>query len=282
MATKKDEQLARRVTDRLLGPHSTLTLEIHAEAEDDERVRLVSLIAQLDAIRDVLRNTERVMYGREGGVYYRVVSLSQKSPASITIEAVPVNVHHSYGPALFGQVVENFETLADTPSDYVPRELDLPALLAYKNAAPTPQRHISELVLRNGKGTVNLDRSFGGSVQRAIGPDKITRGEVFGALEVVNLHRKQRFEIFPPLGDYRILCRFKPEQKAEVIAALDRFVRVTGNIFYKQWSKHPHAIDVERIAVMPEEDDIPPFDVLRGSLPHLTDQLLEAARDALW
>ena len=278
-----DEENIRKSTARVLGRVSTLTLEIQPSEDDDsERVRLTSFIGQLEAFKDVLRHTERVLYGREGGVYYRIVALSQNSPAFVTIEAVPSGSRIDYGPALLGQVIENFETLAQAPEDYAPRELDLPALLSYQNFAPTPQRHISALVVRNGKRGVVLDRSFGKAVQKAIGPDQITRGEVVGALEVVNLHRKQRFEIFPTLGDYRVLCRFVAEQTADVIAALDRYVRVTGNVHYKRWSNRPHAIDVERIEVMPDDEALSAFEVLRGLAPDLTDEKLMAVRDGLW
>lgn len=275
--------IARAVSDVLAGKPATLTLEIRpAEDEDeDEHVRLTSLITQLEAFKDVLRHTERTMYGHEGGVYYRVVALSQSSPAMITIEAVPANPRSDYGPALFAQVLENLETLMESAADYMPRELDLPALLAYQNLAPTMQRHVAGLVVRNGKGSITLDDQFGRQVHDAIGPDQITRGDVVGALEVVNLHNKSRFEVYPPIG-HRVLCKFPQAKRPDVVAALDKYVRVTGLLHYKRWSHDPHSVEVESIQVLPDEADIPPLESLRGIAPHITDAELLAVRDGLW
>lgn len=285
MAVKRGRnEVAQKVADALLGRPATLTLEIHTTEDDpSDRVRLTSFIGQLEAFKEVLRHTERVMYGSEGNVFYRIAELTKSSPPQITIEAIPATPHaEAFGPAIFEGVLERLETLAAAGPDWVPSELDLPAVLAYQEFAPTTKRHISELVVRNGGDAVRLDEGFSQNVREAIGPDQLSRGEVVGSLEVVNLHARPRFEVYPTLGEYKVVCHFPTEKKSDVIAALDRYVRVTGRLHYKRQFPHPHAVDLEEIEIFPEESELPEFERLRGIAPDVTDEQLRAAKNGLW
>lgn len=262
---------------------ATLTLEIRPAEGDDDNVRLASFIAQLAAFKDVLRHTERLMYGSEGNVYYRIARLTQNSPPSVTIEAIAATPRTTgFGPAIFDSVLERLETLNAAPPGWTPGDMDLPALLAFQAFAPTTKRHVSELVLRNGKQAITLDEEFNEHIRVAIGPDDLSRGEITGSLEVVNLHSRPRFEIYPTLGNYKVTCRFPPERRKDVVAAVDQYVRVSGRVRYKSWASHPHAIDLEEIEILSEEKSLAAIDNLRACAPTLTDAILEAASNALW
>lgn len=262
---------------------TTLTLEIQADEEGGEHVRFASFIAQLESFREVLRHTERVMYGSEGNVYYRIAGLSQNSPALVTIEAVAATPRTSeFGPAILDGVLDKLETLSEAGDDWVPGDLDLPALLAYQEFAPTSKRHISELVVRNGRRAIHLDEAFGHSMRKAIGPDEVSLGEVDGSLEVVNLHGKPRFEIYPAFGSGKVTCRFTPNLKREVIVALDHYVRVAGRLHYKRWAATPHAVDIATLTVLPRDEDITPIEALRGVAPELSEKDVEDAKASLW
>src|SRR5260370_10008261 len=68
---------------------TTITVQIRG-SEGDDRLRLGDFIDQLNALEAALRQTERLMYGDVGSVYYKITELRQESPAVITIEANPV------------------------------------------------------------------------------------------------------------------------------------------------------------------------------------------------
>jgi hypothetical protein len=278
-----ENSIARKVSAKLAGPPKTLTLEIRATEEDAEHVRLASFISQLDAFKEVLRQTERLMYGSEGHVYYRIAGLTQKSPATITIEAVETSARATgFGPAIFEGVMERLGTLSEANTDWLPSEFDLPALLAYQEFAPTNKRHISGLVVRSKDAEIMVDAEFNNALRTAIGPDQISRGDVVGALEMVNLHGNPRFEVYPAIGNHKVTCHFAAERKRDVIAALDHFVRVEGRLHYKRAFPHPHAIDLDTIEVLPDEDAITPFELLRGIAPSVSEKDVEDAKAALW
>jgi hypothetical protein len=277
-----NEKLVDKVVDRFLGRPATLTIEIHATQDDEDHVRFASFITQLEALKDVLRHTERLMYGTEGNVYYRIAHLKQESPPEVTIEAIGASPRTAeFGAAIFDNVIERLQTLAVVGPDWVPGDMDLPALVAFHTFAPTSSRHIAQLLVRNGAGSITLDEEFGNQVRTAIGPDDISHGEIVGSLEVVNLHNRPRFEVYPTLGG-KVTCRFPPDRRRDVVAAVDQYVRVTGRLHYKTWSTHPHAVDLEDIEILAEDASIAALDMLRGSEPTLTDESLKAARNALW
>ena len=263
-----------------------LTVQIVGDGPDDA-VRLTSFIDQMEAIKDALRQTERVLYGSEGSVFYRITGLSKNSPATITIEAVSAVERRDNSDAIVSQFFEYLDHLSE--GEVVKRrpELDLPALEAYKKIAPSKKRHISRLVVGDEKDEFLLDEIFATKVADVIGPDEISLGEVVGTLEVLNLHNKMRFEIYPTSSAPKVVCNFASDLKSEVIAAIDRYVRVHGVLRFKRWAIHPHAVDVQRIEAFPPEDDLPTLDALKGIAPDLTggelpENFLRRLRDENW
>jgi hypothetical protein len=286
-----DEKTAQRVLDALLGHSATITIQMRGE-EDGERVRLNDFITQLAALKDALLQTERLLYGTDGSVYYRIIELRQQSPALLTIEAVSKpNQPDNRGP-IIGRFFSYLEAL--TRKDPSARaEMDLSALQAFKNLATTKNRHISELRVGNlHTGTpysrdFALNQDFASAVSTVIGPDELAQGSVLGALEMINLHNTPRFAIFQTLGNRKVTCNFPVELKGTVIAALEKYVKVTGTLHFKKWDPRPHEIDAASIEVYPDESELPQLTDLAGLNPDIVDGMasedfLAAARHAAW
>lgn len=271
-----------RVVNKLLGRGATITVEIRGTDEKD-RLRLTDFIDQLNALENALRQTERLIYGESGRVYYRITQLRQESPAVITIEAVPLKRAPDPTP-IISRFFSYVEQLHEGTT--VPAEMDLTALESFRNLAPTKKRHVSEFVVRNGKHQQRLNPTFRQRVDRVIGPDELTDGSVVGALEMINLHNVQRFAIFQTIRNRKVTCSFQPEIKPTIIAALEKYVRVTGTLHYKKWDQHPHEVDVKTLEVFPDERELPTLLDLAGINPNIVgDQepeefLAEARRNA--
>lgn len=245
---------------------TTITAEIRG-SEEGGRLGLSALIDQLNALRDVLRQTERLLYGQAGSVYYRIDELRQNSPATITVEAIPTSGREDNST----RIVDRFFTYLDRLSLPLapPPEMDLAALEAFKRLAPTKHRHVLGLSLRNGSAAKQLDEGFAEQVSRAIGPDHIVTGSVVGALEMINLHNTPRFAVFTAIGERKVTCDFSSDLREQVIASIDKWVRVSGKLRRKKWDRHPHAVDVERIDVFPSESSLSQIDALAGLNPDI-------------
>jgi hypothetical protein len=75
--------------------------------------------------------------------------------------------------------------------------------------------------------------------------------------------------------------------KPQVIAALDRYVRVSGTLHYKHWNPYPHEVDVRAVDVYPREAELPQIDALAGANPDIVgdstpEEFVKAMRNARW
>ena len=288
---QSEEDVARRVEDALLGRTATITIEMRG-GEDGERVRLNDFINQLTALKDALVQTERLLYGTGGSVYYRIIELRQESPAQLTIEAVSKPNKPDNTRPIVGRFFDYLDALVrNDPSARA--EMDLGALEAFQDLAPTKNRRISELRVGNPRAaeaslrSFRLDSSFASAVKTAIGPDELSEGSVLGALEMINLHNDPRFAVFQPINNRKVMCNLPADLKGSVIAALDKYVKVTGTLHFKKWDPRPHEIDAKAIEIYPDEKDLPQLTDLAGVNPGIVDgmaseEFLAAARHAAW
>lgn len=122
---------------------------------------------------------------------------------------------------------------------------------------------------------------------KVIGPDELVLGSVNGVLEAINIHNTLRFNVYPLVGPKKVVCSFPASMKSDVIAAIDRYVSVSGTLRYKHWSDFPHAMEAQSIDVFKEDRELPTLADLRGIAPEATGDLMsedfiEAIRDADW
>ncbi len=270
---------ARRITIKVLGAE-----------EDRGHVRLSEFIRQLDVIRAALRQTERHLAGSdESLVYWRVVDLRHESPATVVLEDVPVR-RKGNAQTIPPRVVERFvHDLGEIRAGHaIPRkERDLALLESYRDVAGLVDRNVQTLTITGAKRTVKITPKFKDNLERIIGPDESAQGSISGVLEAINLHNALKFQIYPVVGASRVLCHFAEAQKAQVIAGLDKYVRVTGRVLYKSWSQHPHAVHVDQVEIFPPDDELPTLHSLRGTAPDATsgvpaDVFIRERRDAEW
>ena len=127
---------------------------------------------------------------------------------------------------------------------------------------------------------------FKAKIDLTMAPEDTYAGFVRGALEYINIHGGQKvFRIYPQVGPNKVTCHFPDELKDMAISAVGRFVEVHGIMRYKSVSTFPHQIDVKKLEVLPNEDELPSIFDLRGIAPDLTgsltsEEFVRSLRDA--
>lgn len=281
-------------------PENRITIQLQGSLEDDWHVTLSAFLAQLEAVKAALKQTERIVSGdEEVSVYYRVVDLRHSSPATIVLEAVsrvnlsppqpakkksrPMANRPDYSHATVRQFFHSLKTIREKKER--PARADLQLLEAYRNLAGPLDKKVSDLKIINGEGAIDIDRVFQSAIDEIIGPDELVEGSITGALEKLNLHNVSRFDIFPPIGPKQVTCDFGADLRQDVIKAVDKYVRVTGKLRYKRLEQFPHAINAEQIEELPPDDELPTLLDIEGMVPDLTrgksaEDFLEEIRDA--
>jgi hypothetical protein len=273
-------------------------IELIGALEDGGNVRLGAFIAQLEAVKSALKQTERLVTGdEESTVYYRVVDLRHSSPATVVLEAVSSAVQDGIAPLTPRRIRQRatgdnsnatvsrfFNSLKQIRRKEAPPRADLQALESYRNLTSALGKTISGVRIINTHESVQIDDDFRNAIDDIIGPDELVAGSVIGMLERVNLHNTARFDIFPTIGPRQIACDFKASLRNAVIAALDRYVSVRGTLRYKRLEDFPYAINADDIEVLPPSEDLPSVFDLRGMAPDIAagrtaEEFLRGIRD---
>lgn len=247
-----------------------ITIEFKGSDADAGDVRLSEFLEQLEAVKEALKQTERVVSGRpDQHIYYKIVDLSHSSPSRVVLEPVyPVDkVLRKSLSVVPDALTSSIRVLQFGRKP--PARADLAMLESYKTLGAS--RNLKEMTISTSpQKVVSINQGFSERVERAIGPDIFAPGSISGRLERVNLHNTRSFDIFPPIGPPKIRCHFEEADRAKVKNALDNFVTVKGRLRYKTWDKHPHAIDVKFIDIHEPDADLPMMDDLRGIAPDAT------------
>ena len=267
--------------------NTRITIRLVGSEKDGGDVRLSEFLAQLEAFSDALRITERALSGQDRNyIYYKVVDLTHQSPATITLEGVAKPTAPVKPRAVTRSFLQGVRAIRNQRKP--PQSADLAMLQAYRALSIPANRTIERIeIVETPKKIIPIDSAFAQRVDDIIGPDFYSFGEIAGRLEAVNLHNVLRCVIFPTVGPKKVTCEFKPEKRAEVKAALDNYVTVSGRLRYKQIDKFPYAIDAKDIDVHEPLEGLPKLNDLRGVSPNSTEGMsaedfVRSVRDANW
>jgi hypothetical protein len=251
--------VTKRITIRLIGSD-----------KDGGDVRLSEFIDQLEAFRDALKQTERILSGRDQqSIYYKIVGLSHSSPAELILEGVSPPRSPISAAKLTGGFISGLRGIRTRKKP--PANSDLASLEAYKKLAAPLQRNVRRIeVFDDSRKVIPIDHVFTEKVEEIIGPDTVAFGSISGRLERVNLHNSLTFDIYPTVGPPRVRCIFQSDLKQKVKSALDGYCTVSGKLRYKQWDQYPYRIDANDIDSHQSNDELPSLHDLRGLAPQST------------
>lgn len=265
-----------------------IIIQLEGSDGDNGHLRLNELIKQLELVASALKHTEQTVTGREERlVYYRVIDLSHNSPVTCVLEAVPIK--KEIKSEIATRVVSNFlrNLRQINTKGKVPSRVDTTALESYKELGALLNKNVSKVKISNSNLDINIDRNFHTRVEEIIGPDEVSKGSLTGSLEWINLHNQNTFNIYPEVGAKKVKCFFSRELKETVISAIDRYVRVYGDLRYKSRDSFPYALNVDDLEILPDESELPTLFDLRGIAPYATGNLssqefVESIRNANW
>lgn len=245
-----------------------ISLRMVGRPEDNGDVRIGAFLKKIDALRDALRATDKVMSDGEVLFDYRVVDLSHSSPSTVQVEPVPLEME---AVADAGPLVDTFHKTVEgiQEGSGVPEGFDYFALQKFKRLEPTERDTPAVEISHNGDW-LSLSGEWAKNVDTILGPDQYEVGSATGMLQALNVHGgNKKFSIYP-IGEPELRCRFGPELRDDVVKAVDRYVEVFGRLRYKAGGRYPHAMDAHRIEVYPDEAELPTLDDLFGIAPDIT------------
>jgi hypothetical protein len=249
------------------------TIVLKGSPEDGGKLRLEDFLVGVKTITDALKDAEKRLTGRDKSlVKYKIVHLSQNSPATITVEPIAEEFEEEeivFNPQEAINTVLS-ELIFIRKEKTVPQNMDYHSVQKYADINSLRKRHITSVTIKNGHKRIHIDDKFGKNIIAAIGEDEYEEGSLTGNLDTVNTHSGNKFFIYPLLGADKVQCLFPPELKDSVKDALFERVEVEGLLRYKSFDKFPYAIDVKRIEKYPVDEMLSRFSDLVGVAPDAT------------
>lgn len=246
-----------------------VTITFHGLPSEDGNVRLFDFVGRLNSFSAAISRADRLASDSHSSTFYfRIVDLKHTSPATITIEAYPKDSTIDFRAASFAQVFSIMQQVNENrlqkPTDY--------DLLEYirQFVAPVGVTLASLQIISDGYD-IQVTKEFKARMDLEMAPETTHVGFLRGALEYINIHGgKKVFKIYPEIGPSKATCYFPDELKEAAIHAVGQFIEIHGIIHYKAVSTFPHQIDVKKLEILPDENELPSIFDLKGITPKLT------------
>ena len=200
-------------------------------------VRLQAFLAQLGAIRKVLE----LARARSGAnTYFRIVDLSHSSPVKIVVEEVAKKGNK--GPFATPRVRADVSFVKRSSSARIATRLGVDEDgYDYLEALEALAEPVGRELARMGIGSTPIDAEFGERIKKALAPTERIKGSVSGKLEVVDLHNKLSFVIFPTIGPKKVRGTFSEALRQRVLESIGRYVTIHGTLLYRGDKSFPFA-----------------------------------------
>lgn len=239
---------------------------------EEGHFRLNAFMQQLQQLSAVLKEAD-LMVSQEDKptAYYRIVTLKHSSPAEIGIIPIPFRKEKNYTEAIRTIIPKELSSLKEqgTVSEGVSGSF----LEALKELISPIGKYFKEAELISDGYNINLDKPLIAHINLLLSKEISCHGSMQGYLEVINLHNKNEFWIFPIVGPKKLICEFPKDQREKAKMGLEKIVLVTGEMFYRMNESFPYRIKVQDIDVYPDEDDLPHLIDLKGMAPNATGEM---------
>jgi len=219
---------------------------------------------------DILTNLDSAVSSQpRGSLDWFVTDISFGS-LIITIEARPKLPDVDNGPKVVGAMVNGLAHIQrehTTPpyfSDYELRKADAIARALQKEGARAVRiRDIDE------KTTAIIEPEISSEISQLIKVRYQEIGSVEGRLEMISIHRQPRFSVYHSITQRSVRCKFESKILDMVKEALGRRVIVSGVVYYN-YRHEPIRVDLQKLTILPREEELPSPKDLRGMVPDFT------------
>lgn len=255
----------------------SLTFRLEGSEQDEGAVLFSDFRTFLESVSDCLHRVKTRVAG-SAKVRHRIVNLRTGS-AEITIDVVSPESAPMAGRDIcntFARTIKALESGSKLDQRLKPNDLK-----AF--------RKLAEPVLRGNERRVevagtSLTTRYVANIDQILGSGTRSKGTIKGRIEILNVHHRNQFTLYPPIGNHTIKCVF-PEFLYEIVhAAVKQSVTVSGILTFRADSPYPERVRVESIELHPRDELLPTLESLRGSMPDATSgktaiEFIEAIRD---
>ncbi len=250
---------------------NTVRITLEGLPGDDGHVHVQTLIHELVTVSSAIRQTEAYVTGERAApsFYLRVVNLSHSGPATVELEAVPLDPKVDR----CRDVIDRFKGYVRAAATGEIKQTGIGSHLMEtirEIASPVGER-LARLEVLVSDERIDVTREVAALIDSVLASEEECIGFLRGMLEYINVHADQNvFRIYPDTGPSKVKCTFMPNLREQALAAVGHYVEVRGRMVFRTVDFHPYAVAVNEIEILPDDDQLPDFLDIQGIAPDLT------------
>ena len=220
-------------------PDKIVKLVIEGAPNDKFQIRFADFLRELNLFLQLLNETDRIIQPN-GNLSndYKIIDLSHSSPATVTIEAVPVNPDHDTTEIVISEMFSLLKGIGT--GDPLPQKLTTPFLTSVRDMSSIVGSSLTAIRIVGQNDEINMTRVFSERVRHLLRSEEASPGAIRGMLESINIHNGVNvFRIYPDIGPRKLSCHFSSELLKNAITGVGKYVEVRGILKYKTSAKYP-------------------------------------------
>lgn len=245
-----------------------LTIKLSGSDKDGGFVRLEEFAEFIKILQSSLRKIDSSLSGEEKpSTYYRITNL-KSSRATVTFEAIPIRKDIGITDRIIPIFLDGIDRIQNKCQ--LPNYFELSHLEYFKGLGKLLNKHVKYIEIENRDKHINITSQLNVSIEKILGKDITSKGSITGHLDILNVHSRNVFWIYPTIGPQKIECFFNHEKLFEKVKeGIERYVNVMGIISYRGKDLIPYKMTVENIEIYPLENELPILLDLKGIAPEL-------------
>ena len=242
-----------------------VTFRLEGDKDDDRLVRAPDLSEFLAGLVDALAALEVIVPG-PGSVVARVADLKVGSAVLEVDVEVPSDADASRDAVIVELLLNEIAWASGSKAAAPTSEPRLRR--AVRRMLRPLQEHVHEIIVTSDGTEIRAQHI----PEEAPEPKvvEVATGSFTGRVDVINVHDRRLFYIYPAAGPVRVRCEFEPALLENLREAIGRYVTVTGTLAYQEGSVFPSKVIVDRLTVHPPREKLPTLASLFGAFPDLT------------
>jgi hypothetical protein len=228
-------------------------------------VRVGELAECFERLQECLRETERCLTGRASRLTYLVKQLTSGNPAVGVLVAKPTKKPSDLPRRVAHEFRRTVSELERGERRRNP-QLDHDAYGAYRKLGSLIQKNDDRSRPKLIVDGVVVTHSYLLAAEKAMEFEESSVGTVSGVLEKIDVHGRNTFSIYPPIGGRQVTCVFAEDMLTKVQGALRKSVTVSGTLHFVADRFLPSKVEVTDLEVHPAVEDLPTLTSLAGRL----------------
>ena len=258
-----------------------IIITVEGAGSDSRNISLLDFYKIVDTCRKLLQNSAKITMGKKHMCDFLISDISHSSPVCMTLTPVGRKAGYLGLGAIIAEELEGqVKRITSGDSD------------SLSNATLNGWESLASFRASNSVGNIKLASAPSGNhaaakrpildtddgmsaflaaIKKARAVELTGVTSLIGKIEVIDLHGSGTIKVYPRVSKWApVTVSFSPDKKIAVIAAIEKFAKISGNGHYRPNSPLPYKMEMDTIDLLPETSAAPKLSEMWGYMSGIT------------